>query len=117
MRFAFPFHRSFFHIFDDVTSRFCPTLVVFGLFFLGITSNTDSMYRLLLSTLVTSFSWPLHPAPGSQGDISALEQTLLLTLLNTLPLGYFIIGDNAYAPSQHLVPDFWWYLEGSRQGQ
>jgi hypothetical protein len=61
MRFAFPFHHIFFHIFDDVTSRFCPTLVMFGLFFLGINSDTDSMYRLLLTTSVASFSWPLHP--------------------------------------------------------
>jgi hypothetical protein len=34
-------------------------------------------------------------ARGSQGNISALERMSLLTLLNALPLGYFIIGDNA----------------------
>jgi hypothetical protein len=44
--------------------------------------------------------------PGSQGDINALGWTSLLPILNRLPLGCFIIGDNAYAPSEHLVPVF-----------
>jgi hypothetical protein len=45
-------------------------------------------------------------APGGQGDIKALARTSLLAILSNLPLGYFIIGDNAYEPSEHLVPVF-----------
>ena len=46
-------------------------------------------------------------APGGQGDINALlARTSLLDILSKLPLGYFLIGDNAYAPSEHLIPVF-----------
>ena len=46
-------------------------------------------------------------APGGQGDINALlARTSLLDILSKLPLGYFIIEDNVYAPSEHLVPVF-----------
>jgi hypothetical protein len=45
-------------------------------------------------------------APGSQPDINALNRTNLPRMLAALPLGFFIIGDNAYPPSEHLVPVF-----------
>jgi hypothetical protein len=56
-------------------------------------------------------------APGSQGDINALGRTSLLPILNRLPLGYFIIGDNAYAPSEHLFPVFGGMDRLDKQGQ
>jgi hypothetical protein len=94
MRFAIPFHCLIFHIFDDDTSRFCPTLVMFGLFFLGHCQRYGFNVQALTDH-VGCFIFIAVAPPASQGNISALERMLLLTLLNTLPLGYFIIGDNA----------------------
>lgn len=45
-------------------------------------------------------------APGSQPNINALNRTNLPDVLAALPLGFFIIGDNAYPASEHLVPVF-----------
>jgi len=45
-------------------------------------------------------------APGSQPDVNAIANTSLPQYLEQLPLGYYIIGDNAYPPSEHLVPVF-----------
>jgi hypothetical protein len=45
-------------------------------------------------------------APGSQPDINAIARTNLPDVLAALPLGFFIIGDNAYPASEHLVPVF-----------
>jgi hypothetical protein len=45
-------------------------------------------------------------APGSQPDVNAFNRTSLHALLMNLPLGYFLLGDNAYKPSEYLVPIF-----------
>ncbi len=46
-------------------------------------------------------------APGGQGDINALARTSLTAISSKLPLRHFIsTGDNARAPSEHLVPVF-----------
>jgi hypothetical protein len=45
-------------------------------------------------------------APGSQPDINALNMINLPRVLAAPPLGFFIIGDNAYPASKHLVPIF-----------
>ena len=45
-------------------------------------------------------------APGSAPDINAFKRTMLEAVLAKLPLGYFIIGDCAYPPSEHLIPVF-----------
>jgi hypothetical protein len=45
-------------------------------------------------------------APGSQPDINAFNRTCLHSILSQLPLGFFILGDNAYKPSEYLVPIF-----------
>jgi hypothetical protein len=36
----------------------------------------------------------------------SIEATSLHALLISLPLGYFLLGDNAYKPSEHIVPIF-----------
>jgi hypothetical protein len=63
----------------------------------NIQAVTDHLCRFIFMALA---------APGGQGDINALARTSLVAILSKLPMGYFIIGDNAYAPSEHLVPDF-----------
>jgi hypothetical protein len=64
---------------------------------LNIQAVTDHLGRFIFMAVA---------APGSQGDINALARTSLPAILDTLQFGYFIIGDNAYGPSEHLVPVF-----------
>jgi hypothetical protein len=45
-------------------------------------------------------------APGSQPDVNAFNRTSPHTLLMNLPLGHFLLGDNAYKPSEKLVSTF-----------
>jgi hypothetical protein len=45
-------------------------------------------------------------APGSQPDVNAVKRTSIDSILSQLPLGYFVLGDNAYKPSEYLVPIF-----------
>ena len=45
-------------------------------------------------------------APGSQPDINAFSRTSLHEVLSDLPVDYFIIGDNAYKPTEYMVPVF-----------
>jgi hypothetical protein len=45
-------------------------------------------------------------APGSQPDINAFNRTCLHSILSQLPLDFLILGDNAYKPSEYLVPIF-----------
>lgn len=52
------------------------------------------------------FTFIAVAAPGGQPDVNAIARTSLLALLARLPLGYFLVGDNAYAPSEGLVPVF-----------
>jgi hypothetical protein len=45
-------------------------------------------------------------APGGQPDINAFRYVGLADLLRKLPLGFYLIGDNAYPPSEWLLPVF-----------
>jgi hypothetical protein len=45
-------------------------------------------------------------APGSTNDIVAFRKTSLNRLVQNLPLGKYIIGDNAYVCSEHLLTPF-----------
>ena len=45
-------------------------------------------------------------APGSTNDIVAFRKTSLNCLVQNLPLGKYIIGDNAYVCSEHLLTPF-----------
>jgi hypothetical protein len=45
-------------------------------------------------------------APGGTNDIAAFRKTKLSKLINKLPIGKFVIGDNAYICSEHLLTPF-----------
>ena len=45
-------------------------------------------------------------APGGVNDIAAFRKTNLLQTIRNLPIGKFIIGDNAYVCSEHLLTPF-----------
>jgi hypothetical protein len=45
-------------------------------------------------------------APGGANDISAFRKTRLKQLTNSLPIGKYLIGDNAYVPTEHLITPF-----------
>jgi hypothetical protein len=46
-------------------------------------------------------------APGSQPDVNAFKRTSIHAILSQLPLGYFILGDNAYKkPSEYIIAIF-----------
>ena len=45
-------------------------------------------------------------APGSTNDIVAFRKTSLSQMIQNLPLGKYVIGDNAYACSEHLLTPF-----------
>jgi hypothetical protein len=52
------------------------------------------------------FLWLAIAAPGGQPDINAFRRTNLMDLLRMLPLGFYLIGDNEYPPSEWLLPIF-----------
>jgi DDE superfamily endonuclease len=43
-------------------------------------------------------------APGVTGDREAIKQCSLYQLIEQLPVGYCVIGDAAYQPTEHMVP-------------
>lgn len=45
-------------------------------------------------------------APGGSNDIAAFRKTHLHSILENLPIGKYIIGDNAYICSEHLLTPF-----------
>ena len=45
-------------------------------------------------------------APGGANDIAAFRKTPLYTIINKLPIGKYIIGDNAYICSENLLTPF-----------
>ena len=45
-------------------------------------------------------------APGGVNDIAAFRKTTLHRKVQNLPLGRYIIGDNAYVCSEHLLTPF-----------
>jgi hypothetical protein len=58
---------------------------------------------------VDHLGWFLYVAvatPGSQPYVNAFNQTSIHSLLKDLPLGYFLLGDNASKPSEYLAPIF-----------
>lgn len=44
--------------------------------------------------------------PGSMHDNAAYNTTTLVDLVENLPVGIFLVCDNAYLPSEHLIPVF-----------
>ena len=45
--------------------------------------------------------------PGSANNITAFKKTRLHKIVENLPLGYFVAGDNAYPCSEHLLTPFY----------
>lgn len=45
-------------------------------------------------------------APGGVSDVRAYSKLKLKQLVERLPTGYYIIGDNAYVPTEHLITPF-----------
>jgi DDE superfamily endonuclease len=45
-------------------------------------------------------------APGGTNDIAAYRKTTLPDIIEKLPRGYFVIGDNAYVCTEHLLTPF-----------
>jgi DDE superfamily endonuclease len=78
----------------NVTSFFSGHYQRYGL---NVQAVTDHLGR---------FMYMAAAEPGSAPDINAFKRTMLPQILAALPLGYFIIGDCAYPPSEHLVPVF-----------
>ena len=45
-------------------------------------------------------------APGGVNDITAFRKSAMANLINTLPVGKFVVGDCAYVCSEHLLTPF-----------
>jgi hypothetical protein len=45
-------------------------------------------------------------APGRSSDVVALQKTSLSQLIDSLPLGRYVIGDNAYVCNEHMLTPF-----------
>jgi DDE superfamily endonuclease len=45
-------------------------------------------------------------APGGQNDVAAYRKSTLPDLINNLPISFYIIGDNAYVCSEHVLTPF-----------
>lgn len=45
-------------------------------------------------------------APGGANDIAAFRKTRLREVIDQFPLGYYVIGDNAYVCSEHILTPF-----------
>ena len=45
-------------------------------------------------------------APGGSHDLQAYSRGKLSKIVEKLPTGYYVIGDNAYVPSEHLITPF-----------
>jgi DDE superfamily endonuclease len=52
------------------------------------------------------FVYAALAAPGGANDIAAFRKTSLHNIANQLPLGKYIIGDNAYVCTEHLLTPF-----------
>ncbi len=64
---------------------------------INVQAACDSMCRFLYVS---------SSAPGSTSDVVALCQTSLIQLIEDLPLGKYVLGDNAYVCSEHLLTSF-----------
>jgi DDE superfamily endonuclease len=45
-------------------------------------------------------------APGGANDVTAYRKSTLPVLINNLPIGFYVIGDNAYVCSEHLLTPY-----------
>jgi hypothetical protein len=82
-----------------------PLLATFVHISRDTTNVMGSMFNLLSTIYAVSFTLPwqlLDPQP----DINAIARTNLRDVRAALPLGFFVIGDNAYPASEHFVPVF-----------
>jgi hypothetical protein len=52
------------------------------------------------------FVYAAIAAPGGTNDIAAFRKTSLHKIVDNLPLGKYVIGDNAYACTEHLLTPF-----------
>lgn len=52
------------------------------------------------------FIYAALAAPGGANDIAAFRNTTLPEMIEKLPLGNYVIGDNAYVCSEHLLTPF-----------
>ena len=80
--------------FGNVTSFFSGHYQRYGL---NVQAVSDHLSRFLYVAVA---------APGGQPDINAFRILGLIDLLRRLPFGFYIIGDNAYPPSEWLLPTF-----------
>lgn len=44
--------------------------------------------------------------PGGAGDVQSYNQSNLKTCVEALPVGYYVIGDNAYVVNEHLITPY-----------
>eukprot|EP00918_Siedleckia_nematoides_P051441 GHVU01112628.1.p1 GENE.GHVU01112628.1~~GHVU01112628.1.p1 ORF type:complete len:433 (-),score=43.14 GHVU01112628.1:208-1506(-) len=52
------------------------------------------------------FVWVDVAGPGSTNDVTAYEGSALQNYVESLPIGYYGIGDNAYMPTEHFLTPF-----------
>eukprot|EP00918_Siedleckia_nematoides_P071288 GHVU01155692.1.p1 GENE.GHVU01155692.1~~GHVU01155692.1.p1 ORF type:complete len:441 (+),score=39.09 GHVU01155692.1:242-1564(+) len=58
------------------------------------------------------FVWVDVYGPGGTNDLTAYEGSALQEYVESLPIGYYAIGDNAYMPTEHFLTPF----SGCQQG-
>ena len=66
-------------------------------FGINVQAACDSFCRFVFVALA---------APGRTSDVVALRKTPLCGLIESLPLGRYVIGDNAYVCTEHLLTPF-----------
>ncbi|MBV5267579.1 MAG: transposase family protein, partial [Burkholderiaceae bacterium] len=64
---------------------------------INVQAACDSECRFVYATLA---------APGGANDIAAYRKTSLARKIESLPLGKFVVGDNAYVCTEHLLTPF-----------
>ena len=64
---------------------------------INVQAACDSQCRFIYAALA---------APGGANDIAAFRKTTLFEMVQRLPLGKYIIGDNAYVCTEHLLTPF-----------
>lgn len=66
-------------------------------FGINVQAACDSFCRFVYVSVV---------APGRSSDVMALRKTSLCEIIERLPLGRYVIGDNAYVCTEHLLTPF-----------
>ena len=73
-------------------------------------SSVDTMSSLINASCFKNASCVTHPVhctlPGGLPDITAYRSCKLSDLVEDLPAGFHVIGDNAYMASEHLLTPF-----------